>query len=99
MAQPCIDFHAPLDRHDVEQLLAAQAAFPLLRGIRHKPRAAPYPNTMQIGAPGSISDPRWQVGFALLERYGLSFDHQMPVGHLMDQQKLYRDNAVRIYRL
>ena len=32
-----------LDRDDVEEVLARQAACPLVRGIRHKPAAAPSP--------------------------------------------------------
>ena len=52
-----------LDRDDVEDVLAGQAACPLVRGIRHKPAAAPSPASScpalpdrwatRGGAPGS----------------------------------------------
>lgn len=71
-----------LDRDDVEELLAAQAAFPRVRGIRHKPRAAPDPRAVEPGAPGSMGDPAWRRGYALLARHGLSFDLQTPWWHL-----------------
>lgn len=70
-----------LDRPDVEEVLAAQSAFPLVRGIRHKPRAAPSPDAVVDGAPGSMTDAAWRRGFALLARYNLSFDLQTPWWH------------------
>jgi len=73
---------ARLDRENVEDVLAAQAARPFVRGIRHKPRSAMSPEAVQRGARGSMDDPRWRRGFALLERYGLSFDLQTPWWHL-----------------
>jgi len=83
--------HTELDRSDAEAVLAAQAACPLVRGIRHKPRAAATPNAAQRGAHGSMDDPRWRRGFALLQRYGLSFDLQTPWWHLDAAADLARD--------
>ena len=40
------------------------------------PRAAPSPDAVEVGAPGSMGDPAWRRGYALLEQYGLSFDLQ-----------------------
>jgi len=57
-----------LHRGDVESVLARQAAYPFVRGIRHKP---PEPV-------GSMAETRWRAGYALLRRYGLSFDLQTP---------------------
>ena len=57
-----------LDRADAAQVLGAQAAFALVRGVRHKPPAAP----------GSMNDPAWRAGYALLERHGLHFELQAP---------------------
>jgi predicted TIM-barrel fold metal-dependent hydrolase len=82
--------HARLDQPDVEQVLAAQAAFPLVRGIRHKPRAAPGPEQIATSAPGSMGDPAWRAGFGLLARYGLSFDLQAPYWHLYEAADLAR---------
>ncbi len=80
-----------LDRGDVAETLAAQAARPLVRGIRHKPRAAPSPQEATRGAPGSMDDPTWRTGYALLERHGLSFDLQTPWWHLDAATELARD--------
>jgi predicted TIM-barrel fold metal-dependent hydrolase len=67
---------ARLDRDDVAAILAAQAAHPLVRGIRYKP------------APGAMREPRWRAGYALLERHGLSFDLQAPWQDLADAAAL-----------
>jgi predicted TIM-barrel fold metal-dependent hydrolase len=79
-----------LDRDDVEDVLARQAACPLVRGIRHKPAAAPSPDAVVPGAPGSMGDPRWRAGFARLARHGLSFDLQTPWWHLHEAAALAR---------
>jgi predicted TIM-barrel fold metal-dependent hydrolase len=80
-----------LDRDDAEEILARQAACPLVRGIRHKPRAAPSPGAIEAGAPGSMSDPRWRAGYARLGAHGLSFDLQAPWWHLGEAVRLARD--------
>ena len=67
-----------LDADDVASVLAAQAAVPLVRGVRHKPAAAASPDAVERGAPGSMGDPTWRRGFALLKEFGLSFDLQTP---------------------
>jgi predicted TIM-barrel fold metal-dependent hydrolase len=81
---------ARLDRDDVEDVLAAHAACPLVRGIRHKPAAASSPDSAVPGAPGSMEDPRWRAGFAALARHGLSFDLQTPWWHLREAATLAR---------
>ncbi len=80
-----------LDRDDVADILAAQAAFPFVRGIRHKPNAASSPAATVVGAPGSMGDRRWRDGYAHLERHGLSFDLQTPWWHLGEAAALARD--------
>ena len=82
---------ARLDAPDVEAVLAGHTAFPQVRGIRHKPRAAPSPEDVRAGVPGSMGDPVWRRGYALLERYGLSFDLQTPWWHLAEAAALARD--------
>jgi predicted TIM-barrel fold metal-dependent hydrolase len=82
---------ARLDAPDVEAVLAGHAAFPQVRGIRHKPRAASSPGEVQIGAPGSMGDPAWRRGYALLDEYALSFDLQTPWWHLAEAAELARD--------
>lgn len=79
-----------LDRDDVDEVLARQAQCPLVRGIRHKPRAAPTPSAVEPGTPGSMGDPRWRAGYARLARLGLSFDLQTPWWHLAEAAALAR---------
>jgi predicted TIM-barrel fold metal-dependent hydrolase len=80
-----------LDRDDAEAVLAAYGRDPLLRGIRHKPRAAPSPDRVEPGVPGSMGDPAWRRGFARLARNGLSFDLQTPWWHLAEARRLADD--------
>jgi predicted TIM-barrel fold metal-dependent hydrolase len=74
--------HAWFDTGNAEEVIAAQAAFPLVRGIRSKPVTAPSPDRIEPGAPGTMQDQRWLRGFALLEKYGLSWDLRVPFWHL-----------------
>ena len=82
---------ARLDRAEVDEVLAAQAAVPLVRGIRHKPAAAADPRDARRGAPGSMDDPAWRRGYALLAGHGLSFDLQTPYWHLDAAAELAAD--------
>ena len=66
-----------LDREDVAAVLAGQAAFPLVRSVRHKPGGPTSPG--EVGRSRSLmSDPAWRRGFDLLQRHGLRFDLQTP---------------------
>jgi predicted TIM-barrel fold metal-dependent hydrolase len=65
-----------LDRDDAAEVLAAQAAHSLVRGIRHKP------------APGQMASAAWRRGYALLERHRLSFDLQAPWSFLAEAADL-----------
>ena len=80
-----------LDRGDAAEVLAAQAEFPLVRGIRHKPAAAAGPRAAARGAPGSMDDAAWRRGYALLAGHGLSFDLQTPYWHLDAAAELAAD--------
>jgi predicted TIM-barrel fold metal-dependent hydrolase len=82
--------HATLDRADAASVLQAQAGFDFVRGIRHKPAAAASPREIVRGAPGSMGDPKWRAGYALLSRYRLSFDLQTPYWHLAEAADLAR---------
>ena len=77
-----------LGRDDVEEVLAAQAACRRVRGVREKPAVADHPNDVVPYAPGSMSDPAWQKGYARLESHGLSFDLQAPFWHLPEARAL-----------
>jgi predicted TIM-barrel fold metal-dependent hydrolase len=83
--------HAALDRPDAADILAAQARSALMRGIRHKPLAAPSPGEAKRGEPGSMDDPAWRDGYGLLGPHGLSFDLQTPWWHFEAAADLARD--------
>ena len=74
--------HAWFHTRNSQEVLARQAACPLVRGIRSKPVTSPSPDAKRPGAPGTMQDPRWLDGFALLERYQLSWDLRVPYWHL-----------------
>ncbi|WP_454848508.1 amidohydrolase family protein [Rhizobium binxianense] len=80
-----------LDREDAETVLTAHGVNPLVRGIRHKPKAAKAPDLVEQGAPGSMGDPAWRRGFAMLKPNGLSFDLQTPWWHLKEARALADD--------
>lgn len=78
-------------RDDVAEVLAGHAAFPAVKGVRQKPAAAPSPAEARRGAPGSMDDPVWRKGYALLERHGLHYELQTPWWHLDAAADLARD--------
>jgi predicted TIM-barrel fold metal-dependent hydrolase len=82
--------HAWFDAENAEEVIAAQAAFPLVRGIRSKPVTAASPDRIEPGAPGTMQDARWLRGFALLEKYGLSWDLRVPFWHLAEAAEVAR---------
>lgn len=73
--------YAPLDDSAVGDLLAAQAEYPRVRGIRQivnwhaDPQRTYSPRDLTL-------DPQWQAGFGLLSRHGLSFDLQCYPGQM-----------------
>jgi predicted TIM-barrel fold metal-dependent hydrolase len=77
-----------LDRSDAPEVLAAEGRNPIVRGIRHKPRAAATPDAVEPGAPGSMGDPAFRRGYALLAPNGLGFDLQTPWWHLAEARAL-----------
>jgi predicted TIM-barrel fold metal-dependent hydrolase len=77
-----------LDRADAAAVLEAHGRSPIVRGIRHKPRAAAKPELVQPGVPGSMDDPAFRRGYALLRPNGLSYDLQTPWWHLRQARDL-----------
>jgi predicted TIM-barrel fold metal-dependent hydrolase len=61
-----------------------------VRGIRSKPLTAASPDGITPGVPGTMQDERWLRGFALLERYGLSWDLRVPFWHLEEAAAVAR---------
>jgi Amidohydrolase len=71
-------------------VVAGQAAFPLVRSVRHKPGGPATPNAVG-GQRSLISDETWRRGCALLEHHGLHFDLQTPWWNLDEVVRLARD--------
>jgi len=73
-----VDFGSP----DVGEALARHAAYPLLRGIRCKPRTSHSPDVSIHGQAGTMQDDKWLRGLSELGRHGLSWDLRVPFWHL-----------------
>jgi predicted TIM-barrel fold metal-dependent hydrolase len=78
-------------RDDIAAVLAGHAAYPLVRSIRQKPAAAPSAAAFEPGLPGSMADPAFRHGYALLARHGLHYDLQTPWWHLGEAADLAHD--------
>ena len=79
--------------------LARHARHGFVRGIRHKPTAAPGPDRIEKGAAGSMTDPVWRRGYAALHRHGFHFEMQAPWWHvdeLLDLVAAYPETPVVI---
>jgi predicted TIM-barrel fold metal-dependent hydrolase len=74
--------NAPLDRADIADVLAGHAQSPLTRGIRNFPKPAASAREAKRGVAGSMDDPKWRRGYALLEKHGFSADIQTPWWHM-----------------
>ncbi len=74
--------HAWFHTENAAEVLARQASFALVRGIRSKPVTSLSPDAMTPGASGTMQDPKWLEGFARLGQYGLSWDLRVPYWHL-----------------
>jgi predicted TIM-barrel fold metal-dependent hydrolase len=70
-------------------VLAGQTAFPLVRGVRHKPGGPATPDA--LGRQRTLmSDETWRRGYALLEHHGLHLDLQTPWWNLDEAARLAR---------
>jgi predicted TIM-barrel fold metal-dependent hydrolase len=74
--------NGPLARDNIEEILEGHAASPLTRGIRNFPAPAASAREAKRGEPGSMDDPRWRRGYALLSKYNFSADIQVPWWHV-----------------
>jgi predicted TIM-barrel fold metal-dependent hydrolase len=82
-----------LDRDDAASIIRAQAACPLVRSLRHKPRGVATPTAYDPThrMPGSMRCPRWRAGYRHLAESGLHFELQTPWWHLPDALELARE--------
>jgi len=82
--------HAWFHKPNAEEVIARQASFPMVRGIRSKPITSLTPDTRPDRLSGTMQDPAWLEGFALLEKYGLSWDLRVPMWHLIEAAEVAR---------
>ncbi|MPW23662.1 amidohydrolase family protein [Paraburkholderia sp. CNPSo 3157] len=68
---------------DADERLDEQAAYPLVRGVRFKPRTSAAPGGALDG-PGTLDDPRWSRALERLAAHGLGWDLRVPFWHLGD---------------
>ncbi len=80
-----------LDSDDAGTVLAAQADFPLVRSVRHKPTGAATIGEFQAGKRSTMGDSGWRSGFELLAKHSLHFDLQTPYWHLAEAHQLASD--------
>ena len=79
-----------LHHDDASAAIAAQAGFPLVRSVRHKPGGPATPR--EVGTARTLmSDERWRRGYEALQRHGLHFDLQTPWWNLPEAAQLARD--------
>jgi predicted TIM-barrel fold metal-dependent hydrolase len=79
------------DRADIAEVLAGHAAYPLIRSVRQKPKAAASPAAFTPGIPGSMADPVFRDGYRHLATHGMHYDLQTPWWHLDEAADLARD--------
>lgn len=80
--------YADFGSAQVDMALQQQAAYPLVRGIRCKPKTSAGPDSTVRGEAGSMQDDRWLRGLSLLNRYGLSWDLRVPFWHLIEASEV-----------
>jgi predicted TIM-barrel fold metal-dependent hydrolase len=76
--------HVWLAADNCAEVLREHMKHPLFRGVRSKPVTSLSPDTLKHGGPGSIQDPAWLKGLALLDELGLTYDLRVPYWHLHD---------------
>ncbi len=72
-----IVFQVDLSDPDVETRLKAHKQFPNVRGVRQMLYWDPLPVRQSVTRPDYCNDPDFRRGFALLEKYDLSFELQV----------------------
>lgn len=73
-----VEFLAP----DAEAQMRQQAEWPLVRGVRCKPRIARSPVDSVRGQPGTLQHEPWRAGLGLLRDHDLLWDVRVPYWHL-----------------
>jgi len=76
--------HVWLAKENCEEVLAGHFEYPMMRGVRSKPITSVTAGEKDSvkGRPGSLQDPNWLAGYALLRKYDLTYDLRVPHWHL-----------------
>jgi predicted TIM-barrel fold metal-dependent hydrolase len=88
---------AELDAPDIEKILAGQAQYKNVRGIRHIVCWHRDPVKSYGCRPNLLSDSQWRRGFALLQKFGFSFDLQLyplQMGEGVDLARSYPETLI-----
>ena len=82
--------HAWFHKKNSEAIIAEQASFDIVKGIRSKPSIRFSRNTEEYNKDGSMQDPNWRAGLKLLEKYNLNYDLRVPCWHLEEASEIVR---------
>lgn len=80
-----------LDAPDAVEVVAAQAAHPLVRSVRHKPGGPATVDQARAGGRTLMSDRAWRRGYTALASHGLHFELQTPWWNLHEASDLAAD--------
>jgi predicted TIM-barrel fold metal-dependent hydrolase len=83
---------ASLDAPDIEQVLEGHLCYKNVRGIRHMINWHADPAKSYVDRPDLVTTSAWRHGFALLHRFGLSFDLQLYPAQMADAAALAHAN-------
>jgi predicted TIM-barrel fold metal-dependent hydrolase len=75
---------AELNLPNVEKLLSGHAQYKNVRGIRHIVCWHRNPIKSYVSRPDLLRDSQWRRGFALLQKFGFSFDLQLYPSQMID---------------
>jgi predicted TIM-barrel fold metal-dependent hydrolase len=82
--------HAWFHKKNSEEVIAKQASFDMVKGIRSKPITKLTPNSDDLTGEGSMQDINWRKGLKLLEKYNLNYDLRIPNWHLEEAIEIVR---------
>ena len=82
--------HAWFHKKNSEEVIAKQASFDMVKGIRSKPITKLTPNSDDLTVEGSMQDINWRNGLKLLEKYNLNYDLRIPNWHLEEAIEIVR---------
>ena len=83
--------YVDLSRSDADEMVAKQASFSRVRGIRQILNVHPDPVYDYVGR-HFMDEPQWRANFRLLSRYDLSFDLQLYPSQMRQAAELAAEN-------